>query len=86
LSDNARWGESEQDTVRLQHPRAPDLTLFPDGRIWILTVSPDDWVAAENEADQRRFQPFVSALAELDQEARSGANLTRSSEPASWIA
>jgi hypothetical protein len=42
-------------------------TLFPDGRIWILTVSPDDWVAAENEADQRRFQPFVSALAEVDQ-------------------
>jgi hypothetical protein len=28
----------------------------------------------------------ASALAELDQEARSGANLTRSSEPASWIA
>ena len=23
-----RWGESEQDTVRLQHPRAPNLTLF----------------------------------------------------------
>ena len=23
-------------------------------------MSPDDWVAAENEADQRRFQPFVS--------------------------
>jgi hypothetical protein len=55
-----RWEESEQDTVRLQHPRAPDLTLFPDGRIWVLTVSPDDWIAAENEADQRRFQPFVS--------------------------
>ena len=55
-----RWEESEQDTVRLQHPRAPDLTLFSDGRIWVLTVSPDDWIAAENEADQRRFQPFVS--------------------------
>ena len=23
-------------------------------------MSPDDWIAAENEADQRRFQPFVS--------------------------
>ena len=55
-----RWEELEQDTVRLQHPRAPDLTLFSDGRIWVLTASPDDWIAAENEADQRRFQPFVS--------------------------
>jgi hypothetical protein len=54
------WEESEHDTVRLQHPRAPDLTLFSDGRIWVLTVSPDDWIAAENEADQRRFQPFMS--------------------------
>jgi hypothetical protein len=54
-----RWGESEQDAVRLQHPRAPDLTLFSDGRIWILTPSPDDWIAAENAPDQRRFQPFV---------------------------
>ena len=52
-----RWEESEQDTVRLQHPRAPDLTLFSDGRLWVLTVSPDDWIAAENEADPRRFQP-----------------------------
>jgi hypothetical protein len=55
-----RWGKSEQDSVRLQHPRAPDLTLFSDGRIWVLTVSPDDWIAAENEADQRRFRLFVS--------------------------
>jgi hypothetical protein len=55
-----RWGESEQDTVRLQHPRAPDLTLFSDGRIWVLTPSPDDWIAAENAPDQHRFQPFVS--------------------------
>ena len=55
-----RWGESEQDTLRLEHPRAPDLTLFADGRIWVLTLSPDDWIAAENESDQRRFQPFVS--------------------------
>jgi hypothetical protein len=23
-----RWGESEHDTLRLEHPRAPDLTLF----------------------------------------------------------
>ena len=23
-------------------------------------MSPDYWIAAENEADQRRFQPFVS--------------------------
>jgi len=57
-----RWEESEQDTVRLQHPRAPDLTLFSDGRIWVLTVSPDDWIAAENEADQRRFKSFVRRI------------------------
>jgi hypothetical protein len=55
-----RWEESEQDTLRLEHPRAPDLTLFSDGRIWVLTLSPDDWIAAENESDQRRFQPFLS--------------------------
>lgn len=55
-----RWGESDQDTLHLEHPRAPDLTLFSDGRIWVLTLSPDDWIAAENEPDQRRFQPFVS--------------------------
>jgi hypothetical protein len=55
-----RWGESEEDTLRLEHPRAPDLTLFSDGRIWVLTRSPDDWLAADNEADQRRFQSFVS--------------------------
>jgi hypothetical protein len=57
-----RWEESDQDTVRLQHPRAPDLTLFSDGRIWVLTVSPDDWIAAENEADQRRFKSFVRRI------------------------
>ena len=34
-----RWEKSEQDTVRLRLPRAPDLTLFSDGRIWVLTVS-----------------------------------------------
>ena len=66
-----RWEESEQDTVRLQHPRAPDLTLFSDGRIWVLTVSPDDWIAAENEADQPRFQPFVSPN-ELDRSRERG--------------
>jgi|GEM_PF-1410084 hypothetical protein len=55
-----RWGGSEQDTLRLEHPRAPDLTLFSDGRIWILTPPPDDWIAAENGTDQRRFQSFVS--------------------------
>jgi hypothetical protein len=57
---NVRWGGSEQDTLRLEHPRAPDLTLFSDGRIWILTPPPDDWIAAENGTDQRRFQSFVS--------------------------
>jgi hypothetical protein len=55
-----RWGDSEQDTLRLEHPRAPDLTLFSDGRVWVLTLSPDDWIAADNQAEQRRFQPFVS--------------------------
>jgi hypothetical protein len=29
-------------------------------------VSPDDWIAAENEADQRRFQP-IAAENEADQ-------------------
>jgi len=55
-----RWGGSEPDTLRLKHPRAPDLTLFSDGRIWILTPPPDDWIAADNGTDQRRFQSFVS--------------------------
>src|SRR5215510_4781635 len=55
-----RWGGSELDTLRLEHPRAPDLTLFSDGRIWILTPSPDDWIATDNGTDQRRFQSFVS--------------------------
>jgi hypothetical protein len=27
-----RWEESDQDTLRLAHPRAPDLTLFPEQR------------------------------------------------------
>lgn len=27
-----RWGESDVDTLRLEHPRAPDLTLFSDGQ------------------------------------------------------
>ena len=58
-----RWGESEQNTLRLEHPRAPDLTLFADGRIWVLTLSPDDWIAAENESDQRRcFKSFVRRI------------------------
>jgi hypothetical protein len=55
-----RWQESEEDTLRLEHPYAPDLTLFSDGRIWVLTASPDDWIASDNETDQRRFQSFVS--------------------------
>jgi hypothetical protein len=55
-----RWGGSELDTLRLEHPRAPDLTLFSDGRMWILTPSPDDWIATDNGTDQRRFQSFVS--------------------------
>jgi len=55
-----RWGASEVDTLRLEHPRAPDLTLFSDGRIWVLTPSPEDWVSADNGADQHRFQPFVT--------------------------
>ena len=55
-----RWGESEHDTLCLEHPRAPDLTLFSDGRIWVLTPSPDDWISADNDFDQRRFQSFVS--------------------------
>ena len=54
------WGKSEQDTLRLEHPRAPDLTLFSDGRLWVLTPPPDDWIGADNEADQRRFRSFVS--------------------------
>jgi hypothetical protein len=57
---SVRWAESDGDTVRLEHPRAPDLTLFSDGRIWVLTPSPDDWMAADNGADQHRFQSFVS--------------------------
>ena len=55
-----RWGQSDQDTLRLEHPRAPDLTLFSDGRVWILTLSPEDWTAAEDEDAKRRFQSFVS--------------------------
>ena len=55
-----RWGESEHDTLRLEHPRPPDLTLFADGRIWVLTLSPDDWISADNDVNQRRFQSFVS--------------------------
>ena len=55
-----RWGEPEQDMLRLEHPRAPDLTLFSNGRIWILTPHPDDWIAADSGADQQRFQSFVS--------------------------
>jgi hypothetical protein len=54
-----RWEEAEKDTLRLKHPRAPDLTLFSDGRIWVLTWSPDDWIAADSEASQHRFQSFV---------------------------
>jgi hypothetical protein len=55
-----RWGESEQDTLRLEHPSAPVLTLFSDGRIWVLTRSPDDWIATDNDLNQRRFQSFES--------------------------
>jgi hypothetical protein len=54
-----RWGQSERDTLRLEHPRAPDLTLFPDGRIWVLTMSPEDWIGADDK-DEHRFQAFVS--------------------------
>ena len=65
-----RWGELDVDTLRLEHPRAPHLTLFSDGRIWVLTPSPEDWVATDNEADQR-FQSFVPPndwiAAEFDQ-------------------
>ena len=65
-----RWGELDVDTLRLEHPRAPDLTLFSDGRIWVLTPSPEDWFATDNEADQR-FQSFVPPnywiAAEFDQ-------------------
>jgi hypothetical protein len=55
-----RWGQSDQDTLRLEHPRAPDLTLFSDGRVWILTMSPEDWTAGEDADANRRFQSFVS--------------------------
>jgi hypothetical protein len=55
-----RWGQSDQDTLRLEHARAPDLTLFSDRRVWILTLSPDDWTAAEDDDARRRFQSFVS--------------------------
>jgi hypothetical protein len=55
-----RWGESDEDTLHLVHPRAPDLTLFSDGRVWVLTLSPDDWIAPDDEADQGRFQSFMS--------------------------
>lgn len=55
-----RWGASEQDTLHLQHPRAPDLTLFSDGRIWVLTPSPDEWMSSDNGARQSRFQSFES--------------------------
>ena len=55
-----RWGKSEQDTLHLQHPRAPDLTLFSDGRIWVLTPSPDEWISSENGGHQARFQLFES--------------------------
>ena len=55
-----RWGKSEQDTLRREHPRAPDLTLLSDGSVWVLTVSPDDWVGAEKQLDQNRFQSFTS--------------------------
>jgi hypothetical protein len=54
-----RWVESDADNLRLEHPRAPDLALFSDGRIWVLTPSPDDW-AADNDVNQRRFQSYVS--------------------------
>jgi hypothetical protein len=36
--------------------------LFSDGRIWVLTLSPDDWIAADNDADQRRFKSFVARV------------------------
>ncbi|MGH6867203.1 MAG: hypothetical protein ACREDO_13815 [Methyloceanibacter sp.] len=56
----ARWGQSDEDTLLLEHPRAPNLTLFSDGRIWVLTLSPNDWVGADDEGGQGRFEAFVS--------------------------
>jgi hypothetical protein len=53
-----RW-EGSENTLYLEHPRAPALSLFPDGRVWVLTQSPDDWVRAASSADQR-FQSFVA--------------------------
>jgi hypothetical protein len=81
-----RWGESDQDTLRLEHPRAPDLTLFSDGRIWVLTLPPDDWIAAHNESDDRRFQAFVSpndwiAIADEADQRRFKSFLARIPKP-----
>jgi hypothetical protein len=43
--------------------------LFADGRIWVLTVPPDDWITIENDADRGRFVPqrFDAVDNEADQ-------------------
>jgi hypothetical protein len=53
-----RW-EGSEHTLHLEHPRAPVLSLFPDGRVWVLTRPPDDWVGPDNSVEQR-FQSFVA--------------------------
>jgi hypothetical protein len=34
--------------------------LFSDGRIWVLTPSPDEWISSDNGAYRSRFQSFES--------------------------
>ena len=53
-----RWGESDEDTLRLEHPSGPLLILYSDGSVSVgLTYDPrfqsfasppDDWLTPDN--------------------------------------
>jgi hypothetical protein len=64
-----RWGQSDEDTLRLEHPSAPILTLYPDGSLWVVVLTdeprfqsfaePDDWLTPD---DVLRFDSLVDSV------------------------
>jgi hypothetical protein len=63
-----QWGAAEQDYLRLEHPKrdVPTVMLRSDGTVDVLHFPPreEDWIAADAEADERRFNSFLASVPE----------------------
>jgi hypothetical protein len=60
-----QWGQSDKDTLRLEHPSGPLLTLYSDGSVWVdeqrfqSFASEDDWLTPD---DVPRFDSLVDRI------------------------